>query len=400
MPPQTIETIAASIFPHHSMSYRTLATGKSYNNRIYFLTMVPKTSPGETHECVLKVNGRFFGAPKVQNEVSCLRLLEKFCPDVPAPRIVAWSEDGDEGVLASGAALRNYSPTRPDPGSTRPHNGWILMTKVPGEPIPVSDLDEGTLTRLSRDLADLVSQWRQIVPAQLNCGSLRFHKDYDTAPVDISLGSSEDRDLLDLVIRGSVGDGLDLKQSLPTLSDYISAKIEDKLQQLETSQTYLPNRELAPLLHSFIAKTLPNLRFTKTISPTDRGFIFTHYDLSPRNILVSGSPLQITGIVDFEFAGFFSPMEEFLNDSVGNDGDWPEAVYSQYLERLKENGLDTPVHGIAKDDWDQAKLLEELIQNIAPWWLPGDYSEDRIKEELEKAKLSVQETLGKLGHTE
>ncbi len=68
-----------------------LSRGRSFNNRIYFpqLRLGSPDSEGqglrEDLELVLKVNGRYFGADKIQNEVGCLWLLEKYCSRVPAP---------------------------------------------------------------------------------------------------------------------------------------------------------------------------------------------------------------------------------------------------------------------------------------------------------------------------
>jgi len=55
---------------------------------------------------------------------------------------------------------------------------------------------------------------------------------------------------------------------------------------------------------------------------------FTHYDFSPRNILVSeGSPPLVTSVLDFEFAGFFPNEDQFTNNAIANNQDWPEAAY-------------------------------------------------------------------------
>jgi aminoglycoside phosphotransferase (APT) family kinase protein len=73
---------------------------------------------------------------------------------------------------------------------------------------------------------------------------------------------------------------------------------------------------------------------------------FTHHDFSPGNILVSeSSPLLVTGILDFESAGFF-PNEESTNNAIAYSDDWPEAVYRVFLEELEGLGERTPLRGI------------------------------------------------------
>ncbi len=43
---------------------------------------------------VLKVARRFWGLYKVQIEVSSLVLLERYCPTVPSPKVIAYSKAG------------------------------------------------------------------------------------------------------------------------------------------------------------------------------------------------------------------------------------------------------------------------------------------------------------------
>src|SRR5688500_7095632 len=102
MSPGAIRLIVASTHPHAELSsVRQLQAGESFNNRIYFLGLEQHGASGYRGDLVLKVMGRFWGAEKVQNEAACLWLLESHCPDVPSPRIVAWSETGEEAVVVS-----------------------------------------------------------------------------------------------------------------------------------------------------------------------------------------------------------------------------------------------------------------------------------------------------------
>ena len=142
---KAVQTLCKIDFPERKLvSMTTLPPGRSFNNRIYFLkthtTPTVKSAEPETEEqaeeWVLKVNGHVFGADKVQNEVSCLRLLEEYCPDIPVPRFVAWSEDG---VHISKSSLHRTTPIilTTTSGSVDSENcgGWIIMSRMPGEPI-------------------------------------------------------------------------------------------------------------------------------------------------------------------------------------------------------------------------------------------------------------------------
>lgn len=202
----------------------------------------------------------------------------------------------------------------------------------------------------------------------------------------------------DLVIRGILVEELKLSRPITRIHDYYGAKLDWKLKQLESSDTYARNRHLLGILGTLRREHLPRLSFDEmfkqTAAPLDT-FLFTHFDLFPRNILVSGNPPQITGIVDWEFAGFFPPMDEFLDDWL--DGDWPEAFYTTYLERLEEKGVATPAKSVKGDAWQVAYWLEKIIESTAPWWLPGDHDVHQVERALEKAELIIREMLGKLG---
>jgi len=171
--------------------------------------------------------------------------------------------------------------------------------------------------------------------------------------------------------------------------------MENKLRTLETNETFEPNRSLIAPVRKFMQEILPAMR---SLNMGADAFVFTHYDLSPPNVLVSGSPPQITGIVDFEFAGFFPSLDEFLNDYIENSNDWPKDVYEVYLKRLDENGVPTPLKSVDKDHWEQVYLLQELVQNIAPWYLPEKYEGEGLKQELNKSKALVEELLETLSY--
>ncbi|KAH9240610.1 hypothetical protein K456DRAFT_1931459 [Colletotrichum gloeosporioides 23] len=331
---------------------------RSFNNRIYFLKafcyQLNAQQDDAVLECqdyVLKINGRGFGADKIQNEVSCLRLLEAYCPEIPVPRAVAWSQDGSTAeIINTGRATTKSLDLKPMDGTLE---GWVLMTRASGEPVDLVNINKKTKTSLATELADIVTNWRQNVPLQMHGGNLRFLEgDYKHSRPDITLPNPARATTDNLVIR-----------------------------------------DIAAPIRSFIEDVLPSMAILKTGPDV---FLFTHYDLSPRNVLVSGTLPQITGIVDFEFSGFFPPLDEFLNDNVGNNGDWPKDMYEVYLERLEDNGVPTPLKSISQGHWEKALLLEKLLEGIAPWWLLGNCSGEEGDQQLNKTKAQVWECLQRL----
>ncbi|KLP07159.1 Uncharacterized protein LW94_9721 [Fusarium fujikuroi] len=357
---------------------------KSFNNRVYYLECHKESQTGnnEAHvdELVLKINGRGFGSEKVQNEVSCLRLLEHFCPEIPAPRAIAWSQDGF--TLDTKDAPHGEMKLSALDGTS---SGWILMTKVPGTPIELSALSDNDRFQLATQLADYVTTWRRNIPPQNFAGNISFQE--MACQPDIRIPGSNPDSEMQLFIRGMLGEELHCQQGIASLTEYYRLRIENKMKTLETNKTFAPNRDLMQPLDAFLQQDFPTI---KALNTKEDSFVFTHYDLSPRNILVSGQPPQITGIVDFEFSGFFPPLDEFLNDCIANNGDWPKDMYEVYLKRLECNGIPTPLEGRKKEDWEQMALMEEFVGKIAPWWLPGEFQGEQLEQELRKVKSRVE----------
>ena len=171
-----IQTILSFVLPGSILvSVDPVPTTQSYNNRILRLKVQQN---GTENELVLKLNGRSFGPSKVQNEVACLLLLEAHCHQIPAPRVLAWSNDGCDGQYLAPATRRETiafdiqvpaSPTR-----VSKHAGWILMSKVPGYPLRLDQMDKACQLSIARQIADFVSTWRRNVPPQPTCGNLKL----------------------------------------------------------------------------------------------------------------------------------------------------------------------------------------------------------------------------------
>lgn len=392
---QEIEAIATHGFPNSTIeSIKQISRGKSYNNRIYFveLSHPPITtqflSDTRLEQVVLKVNGRFFGGNKIQNEVACLQLLQRHCPDAPSPRPLAWSEDGQAATFATEYRAGDCIMEAPLGVEGIAHGGWILMSQVPGRPMPVDELDDETLRSLGRELGDLVARMRQDASAQERCGNIR-----------LPLPDLRDPNLngQSIKIRDIIQEGICTSEVITSPNQYYAIKLTDKLEQLESADTLAPKRSVCPALRYFLSDALPHLDLNVTLAGK---FVFTHYDLSPRNVLISQQPHHITGLLDFEFSGFFPPTEEFLNDAVHNPGEWPRAFCDAYLERLHERGIETPVRGFDSSVWNRCLWLERLISNVAPWYLPGDLKGDELDTELLQAKNCVREMLSNLDSLE
>ena len=396
----TLSSIVSHSLPGTRLeSAEQLESGKSFNNRIYFLKVTSASGSDSTsglyqipaeQETVLKVSGQFFGPEKVQNEVSCLLLLEKYCPIVPAPRVLAWSEGGStlrrvsRSESLAAVDLTFHVQENTDPGVSGP--GWILMSRRPGRPLRRADLEEGHGHEIVKQLAQSMAQWRQRLPPSSHIGNFKHE------PAINSLFPHEIYESFSGNVPRIHVDGLVLCHYVPpghisTCLDYYKVKLEDQLMKLETEPVFAARRdEVSPLVRSFIQDVLPKLSLfhTSCASP----FTFTHYDFSPRNILVSSEdPSQVTGILDFEFAGFFPEEEEFTNNAVANVEDWPAATsYDTLLTELGKRGVKTPLSGMDEIAWQEACALVRVIADVAPWYLrEGGMQGEELERELQEA---------------
>ncbi|KAK6337248.1 hypothetical protein TWF718_010029 [Orbilia javanica] len=384
---QEILSILQHGFPDYEIvSVVQSAPGKSYNNRIYFLKLRRPGAVQSELGLVLKVNGRFFGPNKVQNEVSCLRLLEKHSPSVPAPRALAWSEDGHLATFQTPFARRSCLLDMPTGCNKLDHGGWILMTKLPGTPLADTDFNETGATNLAHQLGDIVTSWRTEIPAQSCCGNIRLWEH----------GNGQNEAEEPLIIEGALHMGIDTSHPITDINEYYQIKLESSLSKLETSDTFGRSRYLATPIRKFIHDVLPKLDLCPYERPQPKKYVFTHYDLSPRNILIAGEPPRIVGIVDFEFGGFFPAVEEFLNDFISNKGNFTNEFYNSYLRRLEENGIATPDATFDPIIWNRSYWLETLVLRTAPWDLPGAYQGDELEKQLRDAESDVALMLEKL----
>ena len=401
---EKISRIVILLFPSRIVqSVERLESGKSFNNRIYFLRL-GSAAGFDGEEAVLKITGRYFGAEKVQNEVASLYLLERYCPDVPAPKVLAWCDDGVEaaemhlfqrpaqGEVGSIVGLTTISHPPNDVGSSE--NGWILLSRQPGRLLESSDLVGQVGEQIMKELAYSVSQMRLNIPVADRIGNLKLHTITSSTEKFDSYADFHGNNM-QVEIKGLINSPHTQSKSIFSALEYYRTRLENQMAKLLTEEEYAPNRaSISPLIESFSATDLPKIyHLSQPTIPT-----FTHYDISPRNILISGSPPSITGLLDPEFAGFFPPEEEFANDAVFNEGDWPSEAYEVFLGELERFGVKTPRTGFDGRAWKEAILLMQLIEDVAPWELRemGEGGKEARREECVRARESVEGCVEKI----
>ncbi|KAK5459572.1 hypothetical protein LTS15_003701 [Exophiala xenobiotica] len=437
-----------------------LGSGKSFNNRIYYVDVSQPTSicrptwngdgvdisrnpkREQISTLVLKVAGFPFGGAKIQNELACLLLLEKYCPSIPTPELVAWSEDGRRiktPVDTRGSRERSLSvPTQlktlsidDDSTSAREETadqGWLLMTRAPGRTITHADLSGAQGASIMHQIAEHVATWRHALPATRAVGNMRLIGRNSIPPASATLYDKAILPGLDVYI-----DGIITKPTSPsplkTYLEYITHILRANLRTLKNCKLLQRNEErVNALVRQFIKDTLPKLSLLHGKSKA-ANMVFTHYDISPRNILVSpvghghaadsNVAVAVSAVIDFEFAGFYPAAEEFTHTVENSHSEWAVPLFGEFLSELDRrealpaclaeniSSESEPMDGVEVEfgqdehipfggpDFHQAVLLHRVAANIAPWWIKeeSELSEDELRRELDGAKMRIEKAV-------
>ena len=160
---QAVQILAQSIPEASFLGLAALPDGTYYNNRVYRLQHTQGDLGSETS--ILKVCGRASGREKPRNEVNVLRLIGATRPELPVPRIIAWS-----GQNAECEAITEHA--------------WILMTLLEGQSLDTcSDVDETDCRSVFDDVAGFLSNLRKDCPEVVGIGNLVDTRDSNRIPV-------------------------------------------------------------------------------------------------------------------------------------------------------------------------------------------------------------------------
>ena len=273
--------------------------------------------------------------------------------------------------------------------------GWILLSRLRGRVLREEDLEGSPGEQLMRQLARYKAECRLQPPPMTEIGNLRLSRHSEDSSLQQSSSCSTFPGLPDCRVEGLLLCSTQPSSTTLSAREYYKHRLEDQSTIMQTEDVFTPNRtQIVRLVKAFTADTLPRLLVTSQ----PENSVFTHYDFSPRNVLVSTtSPPQITGIVDFEFAGFFPHEEDFVNDAVDNAGDWPEPSYKVFLDELEKCGVKTPLRGLDGRLWREAVSLRRLTENIAPWRLrPCGVEGSELRTALDRAAHVVEDCIDEL----
>jgi hypothetical protein len=344
---------------------------------------------------VLKVSGHYFDHRKIENELGSLLLLHEYCPNIPVPKVFAWSRDGKSIETADGAS--KYSADLE--GVPHSKHAWILINRLPGRSMTVQDLDGPDREQILYQVAEYVNMWRTLVPSASYFGNLKLLR-RNESPESTNVFSSLMRDKL-----FCIGDLLlctyQQSDAMASPLDYYSRYARDQVKRLTENHLFRGIKdEVWPIVEDFLS-VLPYIPVLQVQKPAK----FTQFDLSPRNILISeNGSSRITGFLDFEFAGFFPEEEEFINEQVRQSSDWRIEDWEVLMINLSSLGQKVPpIEGLGKEHcideqhWKQLETLVQTIDSITPWHIQeGAFSDQDLATELKEASVNMQEKMREL----
>ncbi|KIV91500.1 hypothetical protein PV10_06032 [Exophiala mesophila] len=458
------------------ISIEPLPSGRSFNNRIYYININTRLRVGEesvtsdteteteeelekitsrrtpaTTSFALKIIGRGFDERKIQNEISCLLLLEKYCPSLSIPRVLSWSEDGEkvqtrsnpQGHTSLHEAFLAGLDGEEDASKESVGQGWMLLSRVPGHAITLKDLKSPYGSSIMRQIAAYVANWRTNMPPGNAIGNLILLAQGEAPPPAATLYVRSILPGMDVYIQGRLTGHVQPTKPLVNHLVYVTHRLNSALRKLEEVEIYAHiQKPMTAMVRRFLQNTLPYLRlFANSRVPQDpllqsdglgqafvpQKSVFTHYDLSPRNVLVTESAdgvIEVSAILDVEFSGLYPEPEEFANTLVNDAYDWENESYAVFLEQLRElNAVpaslaqpnytsyfeakkfddDTKQEKEIQDEiipfgdvlFHQACLVMRIIENVAPWWVKelSGLSDDELKEELFGALRRVKRSI-------
>jgi hypothetical protein len=353
-------------------SYKVSTRG--YNNRLYYLTAkLPSISEGERavetsvkeaeaeEEYIIKVCGRYWHRTKTETEVVGIWLANAHA-HLPTPMIREWDADGTEFGVE-----------------------YTAMPQLPGSPLNLvwKHLAGKGKKSILKQLAEMVVQFK----TKISSGVLPQGKIGNWVAEAVWEDGRAKR------LGGfDVGPTLDGEGPWRTYKAYLRTQLDKKLRIARRQPVLEGMRVVWPR----VEKLLEKLDEDETIVD-DTSFVFTHGDLDAQNILVEYNDISsdtptITAILDWEWSGMFPAEEEYFASYQFLEHD-PSFFYSM----LEEGGVQTPR---TIPHYRQRKLLYDIKENIAPWFLT-DHSEpggEEVRKEVEIAKKILEDCLEKLGY--
>ncbi|KAF3286865.1 hypothetical protein TWF970_008700 [Orbilia oligospora] len=252
---------------------------------------------------------------------------------VPVPRVLGfWSHRGETSskIGSTSSDGQNKSETSKRRESAGPSElNYMLIEALPGDPIGEvwMEMDDAAKGRFKQELV----------------GYLRELRALEQHPM---AGNTHNGDVVDEVKPRYIG-AIDHQP----LTDHRIATVP--YGPFEDVEGWLE----CEYLLGYVAKARPqevHERLEQELKKRDAGVVFTHSDLTPRNVLVEKESGRITGIVDWDSAGWCVEWWEGVKGVYG----WNDGSFAQKLEG-KDNITTTPSEDSLLGTW--RALLREVV---------------------------------------
>ena len=259
------------------------------------------------------------GARVQQHEEVAMRLVAERT-DVPLPRVI------------------------PEDTAFFPSVGSLAMSRISGSQLNTrwDALDHGTKERVCNDIWSLVAKLRAILkPPELE-HLFQCSADGTATSSDPLIEQLSESATLNLGASASDGNALEdqIRRNFAEMGQHIEVG-EDGSMSLQKSEL---NNDTNVRLRVYQRYLYFNGRLhagdLPFMLPHSTRSVFTHGDLCPRNILVNES-LRITGIVDWEAAGWYPEYWEYINMwKPSGDTDWQEWMDRTAPVKWDRSGID------------------------------------------------------------
>lgn len=358
IPDDTIQSLLSSLNLPRAETISRLNVAAEYHS-IYILAFPPSATsqlapaPHGTTHLVLRVAGRHLPHIKTSNEVAAMRWARIHTPSLPVPAVVR-ADATEDNILG---------------------HEFTLLERVRGTPLSEAweGLDDalrrGVLVQLAGLVADMhAHEWSAL--GGMRCvQSEKEEGKEDFVPgqvVDETFWQAPDVDRF-WGGRGGQADSvgtLNVGGPYGSYAALCAAQIGRFVYAIERHDSLAWMRDLIARLRAFEEVLLDESGRARVLGLSEGRLVFAHRDLHMGNIMIDASSGEITGVLDWEFAGVvhasrWNPVRAFLWNTRRDE---KSALEKEELMRMFEEICEERNIPVLKDA--RANENQEAMQTI------------------------------------
>ncbi|KAJ5078014.1 aminoglycoside phosphotransferase-related-related [Anaeramoeba ignava] len=309
-----------------------------FNNGVINYVYLIKTSSNDEFVLRVRTPEKVWDTIKTENEVA----IHKFVLEnttIPIPKIYSFSSIPDE--------ILGYE--------------YIIMEKKEGVRIATiwNSLNQEKKEIILLQIVDILAQLRKFTFDKI--GSLQIDKNGNyilSKPIDLTTGPFD------------------------TFQDFLKAQIEYRIPSIQNNERFC---KYIPFIEKFLEKIIPKVEYKGK-------FVLTHLDIGPDNILIDPKTLQITGVLDWEWAGSY-PEDEDLRAEMIIEEILPDSELTKFFFfELSKRGIEKP---FGFDEREQIYNFRDFLMIFVSyhWWFERnpEKKEPFIQNEMNLFEVLVEE---------